>query len=92
MIDALWPNEETDAARSAYGVALFRLRSLLGSHALLETKGGSISINSNLVWIDAVAFDRITIANNGAAETDAVRRALEVIGRDEEGPSSKMHP
>lgn len=51
---------------------------MLGSHDVLETKGWSISLNSNLVWIDAVAFDHLTGANDGAEETDTIRKAVDL--------------
>ena len=50
LIDALWPEEEGDAARSAYKVALHRLRNLLEEQATLIIEGGTISLNAKLCW------------------------------------------
>jgi DNA-binding SARP family transcriptional activator len=60
LVDLLWPDEEGDAGSKALGVALLRLRKLLGKHDALAVTDEQISLNPDLVWVDAQAFERLT--------------------------------
>ncbi len=58
--DALWPGEDADLAAKALDVNLFRLRKLLGhAHAVVMSDGG-LSLNENVIWTDARAFEKVT--------------------------------
>ncbi len=58
LIDALWPDEDGDAAAKSVNVAITRLRKLLGGTETIEVADGKISLNRDLVWIDAFAFEQ----------------------------------
>lgn len=73
LIDALWPEEEGDAARHALTVALHRLRRLLGDAHALQVEDGKISLNRERVWIDALEVDRVfTVAKSALGRGDRV--------------------
>lgn len=75
LIDALWKDEEADAARASFNVTLHRLRRLLGKHAAIEVVDGCLTLNSGIVWVDAFAYERAL--SNGNAECEAsVENAL----------------
>lgn len=69
LIDALWPEEEGDAARDAFWVALHRLRKLLGDPRAVIVEEGRITLNPRLCWIDTVAFESML----GGTETREAR-------------------
>jgi LuxR family maltose regulon positive regulatory protein len=56
LIDALWPDEEGDAAHGAYTMAIIRLRKLLGESEVLVQSGGKLSLDRRRCWVDAWAF------------------------------------
>lgn len=57
LCDALWSDEEGDAASNAFGITLVRLRKLLGSNETILQRGGRVSLNPDLCWIDAHVFE-----------------------------------
>ena len=57
LIEALWPNVDGDAGYESLKVATRRLRKLLGEENAIHLKEGGISLNANLCWVDAFAFD-----------------------------------
>ena len=58
--DALWPDQDGDAAYRSLTTTLHRLRKLLGNAKSVQQAGGEIALNSQLCWIDARAFqDRL---------------------------------
>ena len=59
LIDALWPDEDGDAAHGAYTMAIFRLRKLLGEPDMLVQQGGELSIDRRRCWVDAWAFSEM---------------------------------
>jgi LuxR family transcriptional regulator, maltose regulon positive regulatory protein len=63
LIDVLWPEEEGDAARSAYKVALHRLRGLVGENAIL-IEAGIVSLNVKSCWVDSWEMERL-VASTG---------------------------
>lgn len=75
LIDALWPDEEADAARAVFNVTLHRLRRLLGNNDAIELTEGCVSLNLAHVWVDAVAFDRL-LTGSGTADPRRMERAL----------------
>ena len=82
LIDALWFQEEGDAARKAYSIALHRLRELLGSDAAATVEGGSVSLNRSVCWVDVWHVERhLAEANSCLRNADGVgflQRADEV--------------
>ena len=59
VADALWPDVEGDASMRALGVALARLRKLLGGHDVLWVNDERVSLNGKLVWSDSQAFESL---------------------------------
>lgn len=60
LMDALWPDEEGDAARKAFDVALHRLRKILRHPNALRMQEGLVTLNPDVCWVDAWAFGRTT--------------------------------
>jgi len=58
VADALWPEDEADAARAALSVSLHRLRKLLGHPDALLVEDGTVSINPRVCWVDVLAFEQ----------------------------------
>lgn len=63
---ALWRELEGDKARSAFNVALHRLRKLLGNDDAVVLELGRVSLNHKLVWVDCLAFE-LLVDGAGAA-------------------------
>jgi two-component SAPR family response regulator len=57
LIDALWPDDEADAGRAAFTVTLHRLRKLLGNTEAIQMEDGLVSLDTQLCWVDALAFE-----------------------------------
>ena len=58
-IATLWPDLEGDAGKKAFDITLHRLRKALGSDATVRLEGGKLSLDPQLVWVDASAFERL---------------------------------
>lgn len=58
VCDALWPDDDGDAAANALSITLVRLRRLLGMTEAILHQGGRMSLNPELCWVDAQAFER----------------------------------
>lgn len=57
LTDALWPGEDADRARRSMGAALHRLRGWLGVAEAVRQRGGALSLDRRLCWVDALALD-----------------------------------
>ena len=57
LCDALWGDEEGDAARNALSITILRLRKLLGSNESVIHQGGRVSLNQEMCWVDAWIFE-----------------------------------
>ncbi len=57
LCDALWGDEEGDAARNALSITILRLRKLFGPNESVIHQGGKISLNPEICWVDAWAFE-----------------------------------
>jgi len=55
LASALWPDKDADTARNALQAALYRLRKLLGTDALVR-KDGRVAIDRSRCWIDLWAL------------------------------------
>jgi DNA-binding SARP family transcriptional activator len=84
LIDALWPDEEGDAAARALDATVLRLRTLLGDANAVAQRGGRISLDLDRVWVDVFAFEQaLALAESAAHERDAaegihLQRALDL--------------
>ncbi len=58
VCDALWPDDEADAAREALKITILRLRKLLGIGEAIAQQGGRISLERKHVWVDVWSFER----------------------------------
>ncbi|MBK8018124.1 MAG: hypothetical protein IPK20_16295 [Betaproteobacteria bacterium] len=58
--ESLWPDADGDAAADAFSMALHRLRKLLCVEHTVLLEEGRISLNEDVCWIDAEAFDRLS--------------------------------
>lgn len=56
MMDTLWPDDDGDAARDAYRVALHRLRRLLGHADAIRSIDGRIVIDTRVCHVDVFAL------------------------------------
>lgn len=52
LMDALWPDEDGDAARDAFRVALHRLRRLLGDAESVQLQDGVVRLSATHCWVD----------------------------------------
>jgi ATP/maltotriose-dependent transcriptional regulator MalT/DNA-binding SARP family transcriptional activator len=57
LLEALWADEEGDAASKSLGAAVLRLRALLGDSDAVIQQGGTLSLDRSRVWVDAWAFE-----------------------------------
>jgi DNA-binding SARP family transcriptional activator len=77
LCDALWGDEEADAARQALGITVVRLRKLLGVNDVVLQQGGKISLDRTRCWVDAWRFEERTAQSN---EPGAVSGGLALYG------------
>ncbi len=56
VLDALWPDADGAAARSAFDMTLMRLRKVLGHDEALRLDAGHLSFDPACVWVDAHAY------------------------------------
>jgi LuxR family maltose regulon positive regulatory protein len=66
LMDALWPDEDADAALAAFTVALYRLRKLLGED-VIQLQNGRVTLDPHRCWIDVWAFERLLDQAQSAA-------------------------
>ena len=73
LADALWPDNEADAAHDALNVALHRLRKMFprGAEAV-RLHDGKLWLDADLVWVDAVALGRLLPPGLGAAGAEVL--------------------
>jgi LuxR family transcriptional regulator, maltose regulon positive regulatory protein len=72
--DALWPDEDADAAARSLDVALHRLRRLLGDGASVELQDGMLQLDARSLWIDALALDdALDLADQGGKNATSIR-------------------
>ena len=58
-IFALWPDLEGDKARSAFNVAVHRLRKLLGRDEAVKLELGRLGLDTQVMWVDCLAFEAL---------------------------------
>jgi ATP/maltotriose-dependent transcriptional regulator MalT/DNA-binding SARP family transcriptional activator len=59
LADALWPDADGDMQHQSLATTLHRLRKILGGKDMIDFQDGHLSINSNYVWVDVWAFERL---------------------------------
>jgi ATP/maltotriose-dependent transcriptional regulator MalT/DNA-binding SARP family transcriptional activator len=64
-IASLWPDLEGDAGKKTFDITLHRLRKSLASDAAVRLEGGRLSLDPQLVWVDAGAFERLAADAEG---------------------------
>ena len=64
---ALWRDLEGDKAKSAFNVALHRLRKLLGNDDAIQLELGRLSLNPKVVWVDCLAFEQLVDRSAGTS-------------------------
>jgi LuxR family maltose regulon positive regulatory protein len=75
LISALWAYEDGAVSRSAFDMALNRLRRLVNVPEAFPLRGGRLSLSDGLCWVDIRAFERLL--GDADAEKDlACRQAL----------------
>lgn len=84
LIDALWPDAEGDTGEETFHKTLQRLRRLLNHDGLIQIRGNKVSLNRQLCWVDAIAFQTLFNGTDHSkhreAQLDArVRRYEQVI-------------
>lgn len=57
LAEALWPDADGDTAIQSLDINLHRLRKLIGTEAV-RREHGCLSLNPQVVWVDAWAFER----------------------------------
>jgi len=58
IMDALWPKAEGDHAHASFKITLHRLRKVFADIDLLVLKNSQLSLNEQVVWVDAWAMSR----------------------------------
>jgi len=89
IMAALWPDEDGDSAHRSLTATLHRLRKLMGTPKAIRQAGGELSVEEEVCWVDAVAFDRrlaLDLADAGQLEhaIDLYRGAF--LPQDEDAP------
>ena len=85
VAQALWPDAEGDAAKRSFDVTLHRLRRMLERDDAITLHGGKLALNPGIVWVDALAFERLAAridemqrnaGSPGAVPVEVLERAL----------------
>ncbi|MCC7547085.1 MAG: winged helix-turn-helix domain-containing protein [Burkholderiales bacterium] len=79
LIDALWSDEEGDAASNALGVTVSRLRKLLGCADAILVADERISLNLQRCWVDAFALERLVERFPDNGDDAAARRFIDRV-------------
>lgn len=59
LTDALWPESDEESAHKSLATTLFRLRSILGIRDAVFLRDGKLTIDSEYVYVDVWAFERL---------------------------------
>jgi LuxR family maltose regulon positive regulatory protein len=77
LMDALWPDEEADAARKSLDITVLRLRKLLGSNDTIMVSDELIGLNPQLCWTDVWGLERrVEQFDGGEGQVSAAAEAL----------------
>jgi len=75
LCDALWGDEEADAAKQVLGVTVMRLRKLLGRDEAVGQQGGKVRLDRQACWVDAWRFEA---ALDESMPPDRLREVLDL--------------
>lgn len=75
LIDALWPDSDGDAGRSAFSTTLGRLRHLVGEE-VLTLCDGRVSLERRRCWNDVWAFEDFIVRAKAAERTGDAEASL----------------
>ena len=75
VLDALWPDDEGDAAHRSLTTTVRRLRDILGQKEAVRHAGGKVHLDPDRCWVDAWSFEQ---ALEGVAAAADVARAIEL--------------
>jgi DNA-binding SARP family transcriptional activator len=75
----LWLDADGDSSMNSLGVALHRLRHLLGSERAVRKSDDEIFLDQELVWVDAWAFEKQLLAARQPLKLGNEEQALELI-------------
>lgn len=67
LIDALWSEVDGDTGYENFKKSLARLRKLLTVDEAIQWENGKVSLNQDLCWVDALAFERQAKQQDGRA-------------------------
>jgi DNA-binding SARP family transcriptional activator len=85
LCDALWADEDGDAARNALSITLLRLRKLLKHPEAVVQQGGRIWLNRQCCWVDAWSFLAKRLGDpEGASEALSLYRGTFLPGDEPE--------
>lgn len=76
IVRALWPGEGRVGAQQAFDTTLHRLRKLLGSESAIVVADRQVSIDPEVMWVDALAFASRLDALEAAPDERALGEAL----------------
>ncbi|MBL8541329.1 MAG: hypothetical protein JNK68_13285 [Betaproteobacteria bacterium] len=65
ITEALWPDADGDAAQGAFDATLHRLRRLIDVENAVLLKDGKLSLNDQICWVDAWAFEQACRQEDG---------------------------
>lgn len=87
LTDALWPDDDGDAARRSLTATLHRLRKLLVKGDAIRQTGGEITLYRQCCWVDAYAFqDRVDrVSNDSEGFGEAIKLYRGAFLAQEEG-------
>jgi DNA-binding SARP family transcriptional activator len=77
LIDCLWPDAAGDSAADALKTTLYRLRKLLQHHTALRLNDRHLSLATEYVWVDSLAFEDIAHQLK-SLDIEALMRALQI--------------
>jgi DNA-binding SARP family transcriptional activator len=86
VIDALWSDEEGDAALNALGVTVSRLRRLLDCPDAILVVDEQLTINSERCWVDAFEFDALVANFPSNCDDAGARRFIDLVMSLYRGP------
>jgi TolB-like protein/Flp pilus assembly protein TadD len=70
LLALLWPDHDDDRARRSLRQTLYHLRRELGENVIVGGGQGSVAVDPDRLWCDAVAFERAIIEDRLEAAVD----------------------
>ncbi|MEO8303756.1 MAG: BTAD domain-containing putative transcriptional regulator [Betaproteobacteria bacterium] len=79
IIEALWPDDDGDAAHGALSTALHRLRKILNVPDAIRQSQGKLSLDPRRCWVDVWAFEKKLVDREPSASEDSGDDLLEAL-------------